>query len=77
VLAAIPSELLKNGRCASSVGTEDVSRERSEPETAFPRCVIIHPEQLLCVRLSVEKGGCLAALSESSRMSGHPSGREQ
>jgi hypothetical protein len=33
----------------------------------FPRCVIIHSEQLLYVRLSVEKGGCHAALRESGR----------
>jgi hypothetical protein len=29
------------------------------------------------VRLSVEKGGCLAALSESGRMSGRPRGRKE
>jgi hypothetical protein len=77
VLAAFPRELLKNGSRAISVGTDDVIRERAELETAFPRCVIIHPEQLVYVRLSVEKGGCLAALGESSRMSGRPCGIEQ
>jgi hypothetical protein len=53
VLAAFPRELLKNGSRAISVGTEDVNRERAELETAFPRCVIIHPEQLVYVRRSV------------------------
>jgi hypothetical protein len=77
VLGAFSHELLKNGSRAISVGTEDVHRERVELETAFPRCVIIHPEQLMYVRLSVEKGGCLAALSESGRMSGRTRGREQ
>jgi hypothetical protein len=47
---------LKNGSRAISVGTEDVNRERVELETAFPRFVIIHPEQIVHVRLSVEKG---------------------
>jgi hypothetical protein len=60
VLAAFPREVLKNGSRAISVGTEDVNRERAELETAFPRFVIMHPEQLVYVRLSVEKGGCLA-----------------
>jgi hypothetical protein len=77
VLAAFPCELLKNGSRAMSVSTEGVNRERAELETAFPRCVIIHPEQLVYVRLSVEKGGCLADLSESSRMSGRPRGLGQ
>jgi hypothetical protein len=74
VLAAFSRELLKNGSRAISVGTEAVYRERAELETAFPRCIIIHPEQLIYVRLSVEKGGCLAALSESGRMSGRTRG---
>jgi hypothetical protein len=43
----------------------------------FPTCVIIHLEQLLYVRLSVEKGGCLGAHRESGRMSGRPCGRSQ
>jgi hypothetical protein len=45
VLAAFPREQLKNGGRIISVDTEDVNRERAELETAFPRCVIIHPEQ--------------------------------
>jgi hypothetical protein len=56
VLAAFPRELLKNGSRAISVGTKDVNRERAELETAFPRFVIIHPEQLVYILLSVEKG---------------------
>jgi hypothetical protein len=47
VFAAFPRELMKNGSRAISVGTEDVNRERAELETAFPRRVIIHPEQLV------------------------------
>jgi hypothetical protein len=66
-----------NGSRASSVGTEDFNRESAELETEFPRCVIIHPEQLVYVRLSVKKGGYLAALSESSRMSARSYGRER
>jgi hypothetical protein len=64
VLAVFPRELLKNGSRTISVDTEDVNRERAELETAFQRCVIIHPEQIVYVRLSVEKGGCLAAQRE-------------
>jgi hypothetical protein len=72
VLFAFPRELLTNGSRAVSVGSEDVNRKRAELETAFSTCVIIHLEQLVYVRLSAEKGGCLAAHSESSRMSGRP-----
>jgi hypothetical protein len=76
-LAVFPRELLKNVSRASSVGTEDVNRESAELETSFPRCVVIHPEILLYARPSVEKGGCLAALSEGTHMSGRPHGLEQ
>jgi hypothetical protein len=77
VLAAFPRELSKNGCRAFSVDTENVNRERAELESAFPRCVFIHPEQLDYVRLSVEKGGCLAGLCERSRKPGRPRGRKQ
>jgi hypothetical protein len=76
VHSAFLLEMLKNGSRAFLVGTEYVNRERAELETAFPRCVIIHPEQLVYVRLSVEKGRCLGAPSESSRMSGRPHARK-
>jgi hypothetical protein len=66
-----------NGSRASYVGTEDFNRKSAELETEFPRCVIVHPEQLVYVRLSVKKGGYLAALSESSRMSARSRGRER
>jgi hypothetical protein len=65
-----------SGIRANSVGTEDVNRERAELETAFPWFVIIHPERLLSVRLSIVKGGSLAALRESGRMSCCPRGHE-
>jgi hypothetical protein len=68
---------VKNGSRGISIGTEDVNRDRPELETAFPRCDIIHPEQLVYVRISVEKGGCLPVLSKSSRISDRPRGREQ
>jgi hypothetical protein len=77
VLAAFPRELLTNGSRAISVGTEDINRERAELETALPRCVIIHAEQFVYFRLALEKGGCLAALRESDRISGRQRGREQ
>jgi hypothetical protein len=60
--AAFPRELFNNGSRANSVGTEDVNRERAELETAFPRLVIIHPEQHVYVRLSVEKGYSIMCL---------------
>jgi hypothetical protein len=67
----------KNGSRANTVGIiEIVNRERAERETEFPSCVINHPEKLLYVRLSVEKGGNLAALRESGLMAGSPPGRE-
>jgi hypothetical protein len=50
-----PRQLVKNGSCASSVGTEDVNPERAALETTFPRGFVVHPVQLLYVRLSVEK----------------------
>jgi hypothetical protein len=77
VLASFPRKLLKNVSRGHSIGTEEVKRERAELETAFPRCVIIHPEQLLHVCLSFEKGGCFAALRISAHMSGLPRRRER
>jgi hypothetical protein len=76
MLATFAGELSKHGSRAGSVGTEDINREWAELETEFPRSAIMHPEQLMYIRVSVEKGGCLAALSESSRMFVRPHGRE-
>jgi hypothetical protein len=67
VLAEFPREMLKNGSRESSVVTEGVNRERAELDTPFPRGVIIHPEKLLYVRLSVEKGGCLTTRADASK----------
>jgi hypothetical protein len=70
-------QLRSHGSRASSAVTENVNRKRAEPEPAFALCIIIHLEQLLYDRFSVEKDGRLAALSESSRKSGCPRGIEQ
>jgi hypothetical protein len=45
-----PRELSKGGSRTNSGGTDDVNRERVELETAFSRCVIIHPKQVLPLR---------------------------
>jgi hypothetical protein len=47
VLAAFPRELLKNGRRASSVGTEDVDRARAELDAALLRHVVSFPGYIL------------------------------
>jgi hypothetical protein len=59
VLAAFPRKRMKNGSRAKPVATEDINRERATLEPAFSRWVLLHPEQLFCVRLSVVKADVL------------------
>jgi hypothetical protein len=70
LLSSLPSGGTARLRAGTSAETIPRDRPLLNEEPQFYNIVIIHPEQLVYVRLSVEKGGCTAALNESSRMSG-------
>jgi hypothetical protein len=73
----VPCEPLTKGSRATSVDSDEVYRKRAQLETAFPKSVIIHPKHLLYIRLSIQKGEGLVALSENRCKSGRPRGFEK
>jgi hypothetical protein len=77
VLAAVPRERLMNGSRTNSLSVEDENRERAELETAFPRCVIIHFEQFLYVRLSVETADVMQLSARVAASPASPRSLEQ
>jgi hypothetical protein len=68
-------ELLKDGSRDNSVGIEDVNLERTDLETAFPRCVILSNSCLAArlsrnadvLQLSSRVSACRASRADSSK----------